>query len=233
MTRVLDLTLSANGQPYSQDNYIEELWNLTQLRKLSLYHICLDLAVTDSDLSKLTNLEELTIYRSESMNAQNNNWLLDYNQLSKMSKLIVLSIYEESGWNEQYSKIIANMTQLVELEAPYNIIDADLFSKLTNLTKLWFTTKHENANPCPDLQRLTKLRNLSLTYCPNISNLVHLRRLQILWILEAEPTDELLDVLTQLTSLRYLTLSARTSSQSSMEEWRSRLPQLEELTLIN
>ena len=208
--RLLSLTMDYPSPKFSA-GYFSPLWGLTQLRGLGLSSIILDQPKPESGLSKLVNLEELDIYGCRLKDDDSGEWMIDYNELIDLKKLTMLSIMDVK-MNEKLIDIVANMTQLLKLylyehEDEYQL---SVYSNLKNLTAIWFGYEIVESDPSLDFTQMPNFEVVSIPWCPNVTQLVHLKNLRELFLRKggSQNDDQKLNFLNGLQTLRELTLSA-------------------------
>lgn len=176
LTRIQDLTLSERSFNYVSDNtFLEKLWDLTQLRRLSLSHIHLNSMAVG--ISKLPNLEFLYLFEATSVDPNNHNWIVDYNELVGLSKLTKLAIlFSKIAY--QTIEATAKLTQLRSLS--HMVLDGTTFdltpySTLVNLTKIFLTLDGISDLP---LKKMPNLEKLQMPWCQAVTQLKHLTNLR-------------------------------------------------------
>ena len=117
----------------------------------------------ETGLSKLINLEALTIYACRLTDEDNNDWMLDYNELLDLKKLTSLEIMDVK-LNDKLVDIIANMTQLVQLDimefgGEYKLSP---YSNLKNLTQIWFGLDIVESDPGLDFTQMPNFDVVSI-----------------------------------------------------------------------
>ena len=164
----------------------------------------------ETGLSKLTNLEEFMIYSCTLRKRDNREWMINYNELLDLKKLTSLGIMDVK-LNDTLIDIIANMTQLVQLD----IIEFDreyklsAYSTLKNLTNVEFSVDLLESDPGLDFAQIPNLQVLSVPWCPRVTQLVHLKKLRdlSLHIGAQQKYEQMLDFLNELGPLQELFIS--------------------------
>ena len=139
--------------------------------------------------------------------------MIDFNQLLDLKKLTKLEIGDVNT-NEKLIDIVASMTQLRELDffelyGEYNISS---FLSLQNLMRIWLSLDVSESDQGLNFSQMQNLEEVLVSWCPNITQLVHLKKLQKLTLQEPEgsrKTNEVpIDFLNELGSLKELTIPA-------------------------
>ena len=209
MTRLRYLNLTAH---YSTTAYparlFSTLWSLTQLRGLGLGSIVLD--ESESGLSKLVNLEELDIYGCRL--DYKSEWMINYNELLDLKKLTMLRIMAVNR-TEKLIDIIASMTQLLQLEL-YEEEEYEnqlsVYSNLKKLTSLLFGNEIVESDPGLDFTQMPNFKVISIPWCPNVTQLVHLKNLRELHLQKGGSQNDAqkLNFLNKLETLQELAIYA-------------------------
>lgn len=169
---------------------LSKLWTFTQLRMLSLESIEQGAGIleTGSDgLSKLLNLESLSITRSKSQSSRKLSWTVDYTALPLLPKLTYLSIMKVNH-DEVSHQIFARMTQLVHFELLQTIEDPTGLQFLHNLhylDNLTIAADHIPAKCALNLSGLTRLTYLKICWQNRVDSLTG--NLGYIMILGAKP----------------------------------------------
>lgn len=179
LTRIQDLTLNEiRSDFYTDDMCLSKLWSLTQLRKLSLSST--NQTAMETGISKLLNLEHLSIFAAKSKDYKKNYWILDYNELLDMRKLTCLSVMiVDTG--EDLAHTFAKFTQLEHfdlLEINDSRYEIGIYSNLTNLKEVCLCVDIASTDRGLDVKNMTKIESITVPWCQNVSQLSHLKNLR-------------------------------------------------------
>ena len=195
--------------------FLSPLWTLTQLRGLTFYSrgvVFLDQLEPETGLSNLTNLEELELSDCRLIDMDNREWMINYNELSDLKKLTKLEITDVNA-GDKLIDIIANMTQLVQLEIS-EILNhehkLDSLSNLKNLTQISLDINLSKSDPGLNFAQMTKLEVVSVLWFPNVTQLIHSKKLRKLTLEEGyhKTNEQALNFLNELGSLKELNIAA-------------------------
>jgi hypothetical protein len=179
LTRIQDLTLNELKSDYYTDNMcLSKLWSLTQLRKLSLSST--NQTAMETGISKLLNLEHLSIFAAKSKDYKKNYWILDYNELLDMRKLTCLSVMIVD-MGEDMAHTFAKLTQLEHfdlLEINDTRYEIGIYSNLTNLKEVCLCVDIASSDRGLDVKNMTKIESITIPWCQNVSQLSHLKNLR-------------------------------------------------------